>query len=78
MPCSTGQRPTTSRSRQQFSSPGAQGSFSLKMTGTTTVNTVFWRVLGTDHVDITATGEVLWGIKKLNLALALDNTGSMA
>ena len=29
-------------------------------------------------MNITATGEVVWGIKKLNLALALDNTGSMA
>jgi Flp pilus assembly protein TadG len=62
---------------QEFSSP-ALSTFSLKITGTTTVPTVFWRVLGTDHIDITATGEVLWGIKKLNLALALDNTGSMA
>jgi len=62
---------------QEFGSP-ALSTFSLKITGTTTVPTVFWRVLGTDHVDITATGEVLWGIKKLNLALALDNTGSMA
>jgi Flp pilus assembly protein TadG len=60
-----------------FSSP-ALSTFDLKITGTTTLPTVFWRVLGTDHVDITATGEVLWGIKKLNLALALDNTGSMA
>jgi Flp pilus assembly protein TadG len=62
---------------QEFGSP-ALSTFSLKITGTTAVPTVFWRVLGTDHVDVTATGEVLWGIKKLNLALALDNTGSMA
>jgi Flp pilus assembly protein TadG len=62
---------------QEFGSP-ALSTFSLKITGTTTLPTVFWRVLGTDHVDITATGEVLWGIKKLNLALALDNTGSMS
>jgi len=31
-----------------------------------------------DGFHITATGEVVWGIKKLNLALALDNTGAMA
>src|SRR3954447_16665108 len=62
---------------QEFSSP-ALSTFSLKITGTTALPTVFWRVLGKDHVDITATGEVLWGIKKLNLALALDNTGSMS
>jgi len=62
---------------QEFSSP-ALSTFTLKITGTTTLPTIFWRVLGTDHVEITATGEVLWGIKKLNLALALDNTGSMS
>jgi Flp pilus assembly protein TadG len=73
------QRPEVSgvQITQEFSSPSLS-TFSLKITGTTSVPTVFWRVLGTDHVDITATGEVLWGIKKLNLALALDNTGSMS
>jgi Flp pilus assembly protein TadG len=73
------QRPEVSNVQitQEFGSP-ALSTFSLKITGTTTLPTVFWRVLGTDHVDITATGEVLWGIKKLNLALALDNTGSMS
>jgi uncharacterized protein YegL len=34
--------------------------------------------MGQQQVHITATGEVVWGIKRLNLALALDNTGSMA
>jgi len=73
------QRPEVSSVQitQEFSSP-ALSTFSLKITGTTALPTVFWRVLGKDHVDITATGEVLWGIKKLNLALALDNTGSMS
>jgi len=61
----------------EFGAP-QQGTFSLKVTGTATVPTIFWRVLGTDKVDIKATGEVVWGIKKLNLALALDNTGSMS
>ena len=48
------------------------------MTGSATVDTIFWRVIGQNEVNITASGEVVWGIKKLNLALALDNTGSMA
>jgi hypothetical protein len=39
---------------------------------------MFWRLMGQEQVHITATGEVVWGIKKLNLTLALDNTGSMA
>ena len=63
--------------QQQFSSP-QQGSFNIKVTGSATVNTTFWRLMGQDQVNITASGEVIWGIKKLNLALALDNTGSMA
>ena len=62
---------------QQFSSPQA-GSFNIKVTGSATVNTMVWRVIGQEQVTITASGEVVWGIKKLNLALALDNTGSMA
>ena len=61
----------------QFSSP-QQGSFSLSVTGTADISTMFWRLIGQQQVQISATGEVLWGIKKLNLALAFDNTGSMA
>jgi Flp pilus assembly protein TadG len=63
--------------QQQLSSP-QQGSFNIKVTGSATVDTMFWRLIGQDQVNITASGEVVWGIKKLNLALALDNTGSMA
>jgi Flp pilus assembly protein TadG len=61
---------------QQFSSP-QQGSFNLKVIGTATVDTMFWQLIGHSQVKIAATGEVVWGMKKLNLALALDNTGSM-
>ena len=60
-----------------FSTP-QQGSFVLKIDGSAAVNTMFWRLMGQQQVNITASGEVVWGIKKLNLALALDNTGSMA
>jgi Flp pilus assembly protein TadG len=63
---------TTAFSSQQ------QGSFTLKLTGTADISTMFWRLMGQDQVHLMATGEVVWGIKKLNLALALDNTGSMA
>lgn len=62
---------------QQFASP-QQGSFILKVKSTATVDTVFWRLIGQQQISITASGEAVWGIKKLNLALALDNTGSMA
>lgn len=62
---------------QQFNSP-LQGSFSLKLTGSATVNTMFATLLGQSQIDISTSAEVIWGIKKLNLALVLDNTGSMS
>jgi Flp pilus assembly protein TadG len=60
----------------QFSQP-AQGNFVLKITATAKVNTLFANLLGQSLVNLSASSEVLWGIKKLNLALVLDNTGSM-
>jgi Flp pilus assembly protein TadG len=52
----------------------AAGNFTLTLTGTATVNPIFTP----GPIDLAATSQVLWGIKKLNLALVLDNTGSMA
>src|SRR5262245_5608256 len=61
----------------QFSAP-QQGSFSLKLTGAASIPTRFATLIGTSELSVSATSEILWGIKKLNLALALDNTGSMS
>ncbi len=73
------QRPEASNVQiaPQLTSP-QPGSFNLKINGVATINTMFWRLIGKPQIDIDASGEVVWGIKKLNLALALDNTGSMA
>jgi Flp pilus assembly protein TadG len=60
-----------------LSSP-QDGNFKLVITGTGTVKTMFSKLIGHPEVTFSAKSEVLWGIKKLNLALALDNTGSMA
>ncbi|MEA3025341.1 MAG: hypothetical protein QOF91_626 [Alphaproteobacteria bacterium] len=60
----------------EFSQP-AQGNFLLKLTASAKVNTVFSRLLGHSTISLAADTQVLWGIKKLNLALVLDNTGSM-
>jgi Flp pilus assembly protein TadG len=62
---------------QEFSAPQA-GSFVLKLTGSGSVTPMFTKLLGQSQINFTATAEVLWGIKKLNLVLALDNTGSMS
>lgn len=54
-----------------------QRSFELTLNGSATVNTTFARTIGHTQIAISAKSEVRWGIKKLELALALDNTGSM-
>ena len=59
-----------------LSSP-QQGNFVLNITGSGTIKTYFAKVIGHSEMSFGSTSEVLWGIKKLNLALALDNTGSM-
>jgi Flp pilus assembly protein TadG len=56
----------------------ASGNYTLKVSGGATVYTVFARIMGHTHIDITSSSEVAWGVKRLELALALDNTGSMA
>jgi Flp pilus assembly protein TadG len=56
----------------------SEGSYKLALTGTATVDTLFGKLVGRSKVDLSVSAEVVWGIKKLNLALALDNTGSMA
>ena len=42
------------------------------------VPTTFTRLLGQEQLDIGSSAQVKWGVKKLELALVLDNTGSMA
>jgi Flp pilus assembly protein TadG len=59
-----------------LNSPQA-GSFTLNVTATGNLPTTFTRVLGTNQLPLNASADFNWGIKKLELALALDNTGSM-
>ncbi len=60
-----------------LSSPQA-GSFTLHVEASGNVPTTFTKVLGQDKLDISSSADVAWGIKKLEVALVLDNTGSMA
>ena len=59
-----------------FSQPQA-GNFTLNLTSTGTVKTTFTGIWQ-PTLTIGANSQVLWGMKKLELALALDNTGSMS
>jgi Flp pilus assembly protein TadG len=54
------------------------GSYTLNVTASGNVPTTFTKVLGQTKMDIGTSVDVKWGVKKLELALVLDNTGSMA
>jgi Flp pilus assembly protein TadG len=60
-----------------YSSP-SQGNFKLELTADAKVATTFSKVLGQEIMNLNVRAEVQWGIRKLEVALALDNTGSMA
>ncbi|MCC6776826.1 MAG: VWA domain-containing protein [Hyphomicrobiales bacterium] len=60
-----------------FSQP-QQGNFKLTVDVTGNVPTMFMRIFGQQQMNLAVNSEVVWGIKKLELALALDNTGSMS
>ncbi len=53
------------------------GSYKLTLTATGSIDTTV-AAIWQPTMGIGATTEVLWGMKRLELALALDNTGSMA
>jgi Putative Flp pilus-assembly TadE/G-like/von Willebrand factor type A domain len=54
------------------------GSFKLKLDVSGHVPTSFSKILGKTDLTVDVSSEVVWGMRKLELALALDNTGSMA
>jgi Flp pilus assembly protein TadG len=60
-----------------LSTPQA-GSYKLNIAAKASIDARFLRVFGQNHFEVGSTTEVVWGIKKLELALALDNTGSMS
>jgi Flp pilus assembly protein TadG len=60
-----------------FSNPSG-GTYKLNLAVNGQVPTSFSKVFGKQSLNVDVSSEVVWGIKKLELALALDNTGSMA
>jgi len=54
------------------------GDFTVLAEATGAIDTSIAQVIGKKTIDIRATAQVRWGFKALELALALDNTGSMA
>ena len=60
-----------------FTSP-QQGNFKLDIRVTGAVPTTFTKVFGQSTLNVDVKSQALWGIRKLEVALALDNTGSMS
>jgi Flp pilus assembly protein TadG len=59
-----------------LNSPQA-GTFTLNVTASGSLPATFTRILGQNQFALNSNADFNWGIKKLELALALDNTGSM-
>jgi Flp pilus assembly protein TadG len=55
-----------------------ESSYRLVLDVTATVSTVFAKFVGAETMNLGANTEVEWGVRRLELALALDVTGSMA
>ena len=70
-------KPRTSPSRRCSRTPQS-GNFALNVTASASVDLRFMSVFGQTSLPISSSSEVKWGIKKLELAMVLDNTGSMA
>jgi Flp pilus assembly protein TadG len=60
-----------------FSTPQA-GNFVLSLSASASVDLRFMKLFGQGSMPISSSMEIKWGIKKLELAMVLDNTGSMA
>lgn len=54
------------------------GGSQVVLNGSATVNTNFMGLMGYSNMPISVTSTAKWGMNKLRVALALDNTGSMA
>jgi Flp pilus assembly protein TadG len=54
------------------------GDFTVVAEATGYIDTSIAQIIGKPTIDLRATAQVRWGFKALELALALDNTGSMA
>jgi Flp pilus assembly protein TadG len=70
-------RPEAKNSRVSVSY-GADVGSKVTLTATSQLDTDFMGIMGFKQLTITATSQIVWGNTKLRVALALDNTGSMA
>jgi Flp pilus assembly protein TadG len=50
----------------------------IKIVANADVQTTISRVIGTEHIPVGSNSQATWGTNKIELALVLDNTGSMS
>lgn len=53
------------------------GTNKIKLAAKGSIDTAVFRIFGVTQMDLRTDTEVVWGMRRLELALALDNTGSM-
>jgi Flp pilus assembly protein TadG len=71
-------RPEAERIRVNATYSGRRsGESTLSVSGSAVVDTTFLRLIGVSRLNVSTTSEVSWGLRKLEVALVLDNTGSM-
>ncbi len=53
------------------------GNNKIRLVANGSLDTAIFRLFGVTQMDLRTDTEVVWGMRRLELALALDNTGSM-
>jgi Flp pilus assembly protein TadG len=56
----------------------SNGGYQLDIAAEGLVDATFTRIIGQTQMAVSAKTQIVWGFKRLELALALDNTGSMS
>src|SRR5262249_13562236 len=71
-------RPEAQSRAVHASAAQGQNRFTVTVHGTAKVSTAFMGLIGMSQISLSTTGTASWNNMKLRVALALDNTGSMA
>ena len=71
-------QPSRSQERRDHAELHHDGRLATDAHGSASVDTAFMKLMGYTNLGIKSTATVKWGMNRLRVALALDNTGSMA
>jgi Flp pilus assembly protein TadG len=68
---------TTVTTTYQNAATQADGLSKVNITATANVDTTLMRIVGSNGVRVASDAQIVWGIKRLEVSLVLDNSGSM-